>query len=128
MSAVDLSVEQMPPTEQITDFTPRMQQGKQTQFLGQTDSPSFGTILTSAHEIKSLRPNFEKRAVLSYHKTPYVSAYINFNVYNFTKKTPRPPPIFQLCVNAICFKMRTKEIKCRDGCFISNFKKVIFKN
>ena len=39
-----------------------------------------GTFLALTREIKSFRPNFEKRALLSYNKSPYVSAYIYINV------------------------------------------------
>ena len=39
-----------------------------------------GTCPTLTSEIKSLRPNFEKRALTSHVNSSYVSAYINFNV------------------------------------------------
>ena len=55
-------------------FTDLVREEKQTQFL----STKIGTCLT--REIKSLRPNFEKRAQQYHVKSSYVSAYMNFNV------------------------------------------------
>ena len=58
--------------------------GKQTQFPAQTASPSFA-VNRHFPKIKILRPNFEQRARLLHNKIPDVSAYINYNLWNFVQ-------------------------------------------
>ena len=88
--------------------------GGLTQFLGQMVSPSSNVnwhFCISTRDIKILRPNFEKRALLRHNKSPEVSAHININVLNGSNMKLYQEEIVLMCLNGFHTRWGKKDFE-----------------